>query len=686
MRANYSKSRMKIGLVELPATLNADPFGKKIQDVYSFVRFPPRALPTLHAIALGNGFKHVRSISPETNGYQKLTNEEFSFLSGCDVVGLSAISRTFEQTMALAKLLKQANPNIFLISGGQHPTEDPENTLKFVDAVVRYEGDHTFPEVLERIAEHKEKPNLEGILGVSFKKEGQVNNGAKRPFLTKEQFSDLPFPFFEQETLDNMTNNVITTSRGCPFDCNFCSVIQNFGNQFRFMDVEATADLIDYQVKLAPGKSIFFGDDIFNSEPKRTKAMLEEVVKRKINIPKWVAQIRVEAGYDKELLKLMKEANAYSMFIGLESVNNLTLDLYQKHSSLEKNSKALKNIRDAGLMIHGMFVLGSDADIPETVQQTLAFAQKYCDTAQFFSLTPIIGTPLGRHLDTTGQTLLPETHWRDDALNAVISPLQMTSYELMEGNRSVFKSFYNPLNPRTWARIFRSPRPMSTFAFTLVGAKLVHTISGETKEYRRALKQLHPWQKHFQTAYEAWNKEVIQAALNENSPGKKKEEIASITNSYLTNILGDPALQPMKGTEFEAYTTEYPGKLLRSHQEQFNYFVDFFENSRTQLEARLESLLAEKSEDIISTIKAAAEEYSGEIEIRLKAVQSAVGASVDELFRETRATYKNLVRGIPAHYMGVFEKVKPYQEVIEGFLKQKYVQILQQALIPEKTA
>ena len=133
---------------------------------------------------------------------------------------------------------------------------------------------------------------------------------------------------------------VVNTSRGCPYECEFCSVIENFGRGFCFLSDDATVGLIRHTIQLN-GKKIFFGDDIFAADRARATRLLERLLAEAVRMPRWFAQVRVETAQDRKLLRLMKRANWAMVFIGLGSVNDETLKLFKKHATLKKNRAAI---------------------------------------------------------------------------------------------------------------------------------------------------------------------------------------------------------------------------------------------------------------------------------------------------------------------------------------------------------
>src|SRR5208337_1208126 len=333
---------LRLTIVELPATVDGRLDGRMAKDVYSLFRFPARGVPLLAAVCRRAGYDDVVTLDPQYNrAAGRLDAEDWKRLANTDVLGLSVITRTANQSFELARRVRALNPRVKIVFGGPHPTALPEESLQFGDVVVSHEGDYTLPLLLERLQDNLEQPYLDDLLGVSYLgREREIIRNPDRPYLTSEELSELPFPLYPDRVNRGITHNVVNTSRGCPYECEFCSVIENFGRGFRFLSDDAAVALIRHTIQLN-GKRIFFGDDIFAANRARTTRVLERLLSEGVRMPRWFAQVRVETAQDRELLRLMKRANCAMVFVGLESVNEETLKLYKKHATLEKNRAAI---------------------------------------------------------------------------------------------------------------------------------------------------------------------------------------------------------------------------------------------------------------------------------------------------------------------------------------------------------
>jgi len=534
---------LAFSLIELPSTVDGKLDGKLAKDIYSLLNYPARGVPLLTAELKAAGYSDTVAINPKynpgTNG--RLNDADWKRLLSSDVVCISAITRTAPQSFELAQRLKELKPSLKVILGGPHPTALPEESLKWGDIVVRHEGDYTLPEVAARLAENLQRPALDDVLGVAYKTpDGEIKITKERTFLTSEQLSTLPFPEYTQGEIKNITHNVVNTSRGCPFECEYCSVIDNFGRQFRFTDDDYTIELIKHTVGIKR-RPIFFGDDIFNANRGRVKRILTRILESDFKMPRWFAQVRVESACDPDMLNLMARAGCSYVFIGLESINNETLELYHKHATLEKNEIAIDAFHQHGIRVHGMFVLGSDADTKETIDDTFRFAKKMnLDSAQFFALTAVPGPPMTARYEKEGKVIAHGKWHLFDAQHAVVRPKKMTAYELQVGTIQASMDFYSY---REAFRHLFAGRGLFNFLIRLKGHQLAKRILRDNKEYVQSLKQLDEWQTDFGRQLDTWREwasriiedrnlgleeklEQVQHYLND----KKKE----VTASYLS--------------------------------------------------------------------------------------------------------------------------------------------------------
>jgi len=496
------KRDLRIGLIELYATEDGSLWGPRMKDLYSIVRLPSRATELLAAILRGQGWSRVTTFNPLYNCHgRRFHRSELAELARMDVVGISAITRTQPPSYRLAGELKALNPAIRIVFGGPHVTAHPEEALEYGDVVVRREGDVTFPELLERLEDDRENPCLEDLPGISFRdRDGNAVHNEDRPFVTSEELSRLPFPVYPERVRKGITHSVIVTSRGCPFRCDFCAVIAHFGSGYRCMDVESTVELVDHTIRQTR-RPIFFGDDNFHARPGRTRAVLNRILEKGLRMPPWGVQVRVEAAWDDELLGLMKRAGCTRLYVGLESINEETLRAFNKQSSRAKNEEAIRRFNDARFSVHGMFVLGSDQDTRDTVRETVRFARTtMLATAQFFSLTPLPGTPLTDRYREQGKILSRSWHLYD-AHHVTVRPARMSPHVLQRELDRAHLEFYSWREAVRRLFLSRYDR-LYHAAIRISGNLLTRRIHFRMRRYTRQLRDLDRWSREVETRHQ----------------------------------------------------------------------------------------------------------------------------------------------------------------------------------------
>ncbi|MDI6854944.1 MAG: radical SAM protein [Deltaproteobacteria bacterium] len=353
-----------------------------------------------------------------------------------DLVGISSISSTAPRAYELADYYRQQGIPVLL--GGAHSSFLPEEGLNHADFVICGEGDEALPELVNVLNAGEDWQNIRNL---AFKEGDEVRKNPWRPFV--EDLDSLPIP--DYGLIHGWKGNgahcvSIATSRGCPFNCRFCSVILLFGRKYRMNSVDRVMEEI--RVVGSQAHHIFFCDDNFTANRERTKELCSRILKENLKI-EWSAQVRVEAARDPELMELMAKSGCFVVFVGLESINPATLKAYNKSQTVENIKECVINFHKYGIRVHGMFVFGAEDDHYQVVRDTVKFSRQVdLDSLQYLILTPVPGTPFYQEMEAQNRIICKD--WSQyDGHHAVFQPKQFTPYELQYETIRAMKKFYS---------------------------------------------------------------------------------------------------------------------------------------------------------------------------------------------------------------------------------------------------
>jgi len=398
--------------------------------VYSFVKQLRLGLPLLGALMTARG--HEVRIYAES-----LSEVDWDDVLSSDLVGISTTTSTAIRAYRYAQRVRDAG--IPVVMGGPHVTFLADEAMDFCDYVARNEGEETLIELVEYL---QGRGSLESILGLTYRSaDGQIVHNAARPLLSS--LTDLPWPDMSLVVGgDKVSPSPILASRGCPFGCEFCSVVLMFGRRVRTVE---PAEVVKRIKQLKPEKLFFYDDNFFISK-RRGKELLVQMIRENVEV-EFFAQIRVDSVYkdgkvDQELLDLLWSAGCRIVYLGLESVNPATLKEYHKESSIEDMAGGLEALANRGIKTHGMFVFGGDSDTPESLYHTADFAVEHgLNSVQFLALTPLPGTSQTAQFEAEGRIFTK--NWSlYDGHHVVFWPKQMTPYELQDAILHAHTRFY----------------------------------------------------------------------------------------------------------------------------------------------------------------------------------------------------------------------------------------------------
>jgi len=325
------------------------------------------------------------------------------------LVGLSCMSFQYRSALKLAKLVKTYDKNIFVLIGGYHPTLMYDEISvsfesQFIDFIVRGEGEATFNKLVTAINVGR---GYAKIAGLSYKANGVFHHNPPRDLLPLDT---IQLPKRDARLITkgfhafSLPADAIETSRGCTYNCKFCSINRMYGRSFRKYEISRViADIRDARKHGA--KALSITDDNITLDLERLEILCEEIVTAKLNSIHYFVQASVKGiAHSEKLVKKMADAGVKIVFLGVESVSNTDLDfLGKKTTTSDDTRKAVKYLRDNGIISLGGFIVGNPDDDEKSLWHTFNIAwDMKVDIPIFFILIPHVKTEIRKELIAEG--------------------------------------------------------------------------------------------------------------------------------------------------------------------------------------------------------------------------------------------------------------------------------------------
>lgn len=315
-----------------------------------------------------------------------------------DIVGFTCLTPRIEVTLSIAAKIKEFNPEVKIVIGGAHVNAVREQSLytRDIDYAIYAEGEDALVELIKTLEDNGDVSKVRNLI---YRKNERIITNPARPFI--QDIDKLPFPAWDLLNLEDYKDPAVfsgihmgvMTTRGCPWNCVFCSSGVVWGRNVRFRSAENVADELEYIVVKLGITNVMFYDDIFTLNKMRFLKICQEIMKRKLNL-RYYCQLRVDT-IDEEVACGLAESGCITAALGIESGDEEILKTLKKGFNKSQVYKAVDVLKSAGVPILASYILGSPGETHESIKKTFEFARELdIEQAKFMICTPFPGTDL----------------------------------------------------------------------------------------------------------------------------------------------------------------------------------------------------------------------------------------------------------------------------------------------------
>lgn len=371
-----------------------------------------------------------------------------------DVIVLATATPSIESDLFIASLIKESYPYVKIVAIGIHVSILPEECLRInkgLDFIVRQEPEITLKELIRAL---QTNGFLGSIDGLSYRIDSYIVNNPDREYI--QDLDSLPFPAWSLIDISRYKLPIIgtpfllvTTSRGCGYNCIFCNARSYYGAKLRLRSVEKIIEEISWIKSKFGIKDFMMWSETFTANNDFVNKLTGEIRKLEIN---WVCNSRVDT-VNFELLQNMKRAGCWMISFGAESGNQQILNNSKKGITLDRTREAILLSKKAGLETVVYCIFGLPGETKKTIHETICFIEELNPT--FIQYFPVMLRPGSELYDLIKTRNWTNTAGRSkfDAYSLVLDIKDIKFQQILKIKNKAFIKFY--LNPKRWLRILR---------------------------------------------------------------------------------------------------------------------------------------------------------------------------------------------------------------------------------------
>jgi len=347
--------------------------------------------------------------------------------------------------MEVCRLAKEEIPGVLTVLGNSHPTFMYDEILREhpeVDVIVRGEGEETTVELMDA---WRTGDNLSKVRGIAFRQGDQIVATPHRAFIQdldslEPSWNLVPWKEYSYRVKPGSTLAIVSSSRGCKQHCSFCSQRLFWKESWRAVSAERFVDQLQmlrdrYGVNVA-----MIADEIPSLDPVRWTRILDLLIERDLGTSLLLETRVDDIVRDAELMPRYRRAGIEHIYVGVESVNQATLDLYKKDAKVEQGKRAIELINAHDMVSETSFVMGMPNETPAEMERTIELAKFYDpDMAFFLAITP---WPYADLYKDVKDHIVTRDYRKYNLVEPVIKPVAMTLDEVRAQLFRGFREFY----------------------------------------------------------------------------------------------------------------------------------------------------------------------------------------------------------------------------------------------------